>query len=113
MEVFTTLTARCLTKAVIIFVLLWIFSKVVYNRYFHPLRSYPGPFLGSAFDFYTSYLELSGSQHIKIKKWHDTYGDVVRIGPNRLSYNSSQAWEEICGWPTPSPSFPSYQGLQE
>lgn len=72
-------------------------SKVIYNVYLHPLRSYPGPFLGSVLSFYACYLELSGPQHLKMKEFHDTYGEVVRIGPNKLSFNSSQAWQDICG----------------
>ncbi|EED16074.1 cytochrome P450 monooxygenase, putative [Talaromyces stipitatus ATCC 10500] len=83
--------------SVIALALAWTISKVVYNLYFHPLHSYPGPFLGRAFSIYISILELSGTQHNKVKEWHDTYGEVVRIAPNSLSYNSSQAWEEICG----------------
>lgn len=34
----------------------------------------------------------------KIKELHDQYGDAVRIAPNFLSYNSSVAWEDICGF---------------
>lgn len=103
-EVFSILTAE--SKGIVVLVLGWVISKVVYNVYFHPLHSYPGPFLASAFKLYLSYLEMNGTQHIKIKQWHDTYGEVVRIGPNSLSYNSGQAWEDICGESSPQPAPP-------
>ncbi|GAM37130.1 benzoate 4-monooxygenase cytochrome P450 [Talaromyces pinophilus] len=86
-----------MTKTIVIFALVWTISNIVYNLYFHPLSSYPGPFLGRAFNVYISILEMRGTQHTEVKKWHDTYGEVVRIAPNTLSYNSGQAWEEICG----------------
>lgn len=101
----SALTATYLTKTIVIFALVWTISKIVYNLYFHPLSSYPGPFLGRAFNAYISILELRGTQHTEVRKWHDTYGEVVRIAPNTLSYNSSQAWEEICGWPPLPHSF--------
>jgi hypothetical protein len=90
-----------MTKTIVIFALVWTISNIVYNLYFHPLSSYPGPFLGRAFNVYISILEMRGTQHTEVKKWHDTYGEVVRIAPNTLSYNSGQAWEEICGKPPP------------
>lgn len=98
-SIFALLTEIYVKKAIVALALVWTASKIIYNLYFHPLRSYPGPFLGRAFGVYLSILELRGTQHNKIKEWHDTYGEVVRIAPNSLSYNSSQAWEEICGWP--------------
>ncbi|KAJ5935122.1 Cytochrome monooxygenase lcsI [Penicillium verhagenii] len=32
---------------------------------------------------------------MKMKELHDTYGDVVRVGPNALVYRSPQAWKDI------------------
>lgn len=32
-----------------------------------------------------------------LKELHDQYGDVVRIAPDELSYNSAQAWKDIYG----------------
>lgn len=41
------------------------------------------------------------------KHWHDRYGEVVRIAPDGLSYNSSDAWEDIHGWTAHLAYFPS------
>ncbi|PYI22370.1 putative cytochrome P450 monooxygenase [Aspergillus violaceofuscus CBS 115571] len=72
-------------------------AKLVYNVYLHPLRSYPGPILARATRLYIVFLEFQGCLHLRTKEWHDQYGEVVRIAPGSLSYNSSQAWNEICG----------------
>ncbi|KKA20160.1 Cytochrome P450 [Rasamsonia emersonii CBS 393.64] len=72
-------------------------GKLLYNLYLHPLRSYPGPFLARATRLYHIYWDLKGVSHLKIKELHDQYGEVVRIAPNELSYNTSQAWRDIYG----------------
>lgn len=69
----------------------------MYNIFFHPLRHYPGPLLARATRLYHLYYDLSGAQHLKQKEWHDQYGEVVRVAPDELSYNSAQAWVDICG----------------
>lgn len=38
---------------------LFIVSKGFYNRYFHPLRHFPGPFWGGITDFYLVYMIAS------------------------------------------------------
>ncbi|PYH43708.1 cytochrome P450 [Aspergillus saccharolyticus JOP 1030-1] len=75
---------------------LLIAARVTYNLYFHPLRSYPGPILARATRLYLVFLEIEGKLHLRMKDWHDQYGEVVRIAPDSLSYNSSQAWNDIC-----------------
>jgi len=91
-------------KDFVFFVVLSIISPLlygiglcVYNLYLHPLRLYSGPFAARASRLYFIYWDLRGESHLKIKELHDRYGEVVRIAPNELSYNSSQAWQDICG----------------
>ena len=50
---------------------------------FHPLAKYPGPFLAKTSKWWAAYLSGIGDQHRFIKRLHDRYGDVVRIGSNR------------------------------
>ncbi|EFR00286.1 isotrichodermin C-15 hydroxylase [Nannizzia gypsea CBS 118893] len=82
--------------------LLFTFVKTVYNLYFHPLRSYPGPWLARASRWYYSYYLKIGRLPHKTKEWHDKYGRCVRIAPDELSYNTAEAWEDICGHRTES-----------
>lgn len=46
---------------------------------------------------YHLYFDLTGVQHLRQKEWHDIYGEVVRVAPDELSYNSARAWFDICG----------------
>ena len=47
---------------------------------FHPLAKYPGPLLARTSKWWAAYLCGTGDQHRCIKRLHDRYGDVVRIG---------------------------------
>lgn len=38
---------------------------------------------------------MSGNYHHKILELHSKYGHIVRVGPNQLSYNVPEAWEDI------------------
>ena len=62
-----------------------------YYRYFHYLSAYPGPAIASITNLWKGY-QLS-TLHIPetIAKLHAQYGDVVRVGPNDLSFNTSAA----------------------
>jgi cytochrome P450 len=40
---------------------------------------------------------FNGKPHEDILKLHTRYGDVVRVGPNELSFTHEKAWKEICG----------------
>ncbi|KAK7943027.1 cytochrome P450 [Apiospora aurea] len=79
--------------------LLWAVGKAVYNVYFHPLASYPGPFLARATRLYHAYYDIRGVSIWKVKDWHEKYGPVVRIAPDELSYTDSRAWPAIYGFP--------------
>ncbi|KAJ3577291.1 hypothetical protein NPX13_g3277 [Xylaria arbuscula] len=66
-----------------------------YNVFFHPLRSYPGPWLWAASRLPYTISIFRGNATHNIKELHDKYGQVVRVTPNSLSYTCSQAWSDI------------------
>jgi cytochrome P450 len=41
---------------------------------------------------------LRGNTHRDVMLLHETYGPVVRIGPNELSYAQPEAWNDIMGF---------------
>ena len=43
-------------------------------------------------------LQLRGTSHHTLKKAHEQYGDVVRIGPSSLSFINASAWNDIYGY---------------
>jgi len=93
------------------FVLTTLFSVcgltyVIYNIYFHPLSSYPGPKSFAATRLALARSRLAGRLPYDIKRLHDKYGDVVRIAPDELSYNSADAWKDIYGTRPGHPEMP-------
>ena len=56
------------------FLLFILVCNGIYNRYFHPLRQFPGPFWGSVTDFYKIY--LIATKHISTYEMelHHKYG---------------------------------------
>ncbi|KAL6788101.1 cytochrome P450 [Trichoderma sp. SZMC 28012] len=79
---------------------IFVFAKTLCNVFLHPLRSYPGPWLSHATRLHYVYHQLIGDLPYKVKEWHDTYGEVVRIAPDELSYNSSAAYRDVHSWRT-------------
>ena len=50
---------------------------------FHPLAKYPGPVLAKSSKWWGAYHSATGDQHRCLKRLHDQYGDIVRIGWGR------------------------------
>lgn len=72
-----------------------IILYALYNVFLHPLSIYPGPWLSAASDIPYILRALSGRPHERVLKLHQTYGDIVRIAPNELSFINPEAWEEV------------------
>lgn len=70
---------------------LYLVAYVVYQRYFHPLAKYPGPFLASLTNFWKAYEVGTLAFPTRLCAVHEKYGSVVRIGPNDLVFNNAEA----------------------
>ncbi|TAQ90989.1 hypothetical protein B7494_g721 [Chlorociboria aeruginascens] len=89
--------------------LLYLISRCIYNIYFHPLSSIPGPKLWAASRISLAYHRLRGDLPYRIKELHDTYGREVRVAPQMIDYDCASAWEDIYGFVKPngkSQNFP-------
>lgn len=75
----------------------YVLITFIYNVFFHPLRSYPGPLLWRATRIPYHIKVLSGTLAIDMLDMHKKYGPVVRIAPDELSFTDSSAWKEILG----------------
>jgi hypothetical protein len=67
------------------------------NYFNHGLNKYPGPFLASLTDwwrFVDVYRRRPEVTHLKL---HAKHGDVVRLGPNALSFADPKALKSIYG----------------
>ncbi|KAL4888057.1 cytochrome P450 [Aspergillus ambiguus] len=78
-------------------VLLAIVAKVTYELLINPLRKFPGPKLASVTRGPYVYHSLKGDSVDWIHDLHTTYGGVVRICPDELSYITGDAWKGIYG----------------
>lgn len=73
---------------VIAFLLLYAVYRAIYNRFFHPLRHFPGPFWASVSDFFKLWLIHTKQSHTLGLRYHEKYGPVVRAAPNLLAVNN-------------------------
>lgn len=64
---------------------------IVYQRFFHPLASYPGPFWASITDLWQVSEFLSLNQPYHLTELHAKYGPFVRYGPDKLSVTAEEA----------------------
>ncbi|KAJ5450254.1 uncharacterized protein N7458_006703 [Penicillium daleae] len=72
---------------------LWL----VKNRYHNGLNKYPGPLLASLTDWWR-FLDVYGRRpEVTHRALHRKYGDVVRLGPNTLSFSDPRALKSIYG----------------
>lgn len=70
---------------------------IVYRLYFHPLAKFPGPKFAATSILWYVYYWTSGDWPHYLAKAHRKYGDVVRTGPNELSFASAESWKDIYG----------------
>ncbi|KAI0337455.1 cytochrome P450 [Trametopsis cervina] len=64
---------------------------------FHPLARYPGPLMNKITNWWTYYHVKDGSQHLYYQALHNKYGDVVRIGPNELTFRDASLITPMMG----------------
>ncbi|KAI8241942.1 hypothetical protein K4K57_002781 [Colletotrichum sp. SAR 10_99] len=74
-----------------------IVAWLVKNHYNNGLNKHPGPFLASLTDWWR-FFDVKGQRpEVTHQKLHEKYGDVVRLGPNTLSFADPAALKTIYG----------------
>ncbi|KAL4916114.1 cytochrome P450 [Aspergillus aurantiobrunneus] len=77
--------------------LVYLLLAAVYNRYFHPLSHFPGPFWASITTlWYFKTIRLARAHDVQ-QALHTRYGDFVRIAPNHLAVCNPAAIETVFG----------------
>lgn len=74
---------------------LFLFTRAVYRRYFHPLAKYPGPFICSITRLWKVRSVYRGHTELDFIGLHKRYGKIVRVAPNELSFSSPTAARDI------------------
>lgn len=70
---------------------------IIYQRYFHPLASIPGPFWASLSRLWMAKHSWDGDMNTTMIALHEKYGDLVRTGPNEVSVADLNAIKTIYG----------------
>ena len=60
-------------------------SMVIYRKYFHRLRHFPGPWLAGATKFWHVYQCRDGRNHLLLERLRCQYGPIIRTGPEELT----------------------------
>ncbi|KIX01346.1 uncharacterized protein Z518_09071 [Rhinocladiella mackenziei CBS 650.93] len=94
---------------VLICLLLGIF-RAVYLLYFHPLSKIPGPTLAALSTWWQKYYAAKLLKADQIQAAHLKYGDIVRIGPNELSFSNPRHLKAIYGHNVPVLKTEFYAG---
>ena len=67
------------------------------NYFYHGLNKYPGAFAANFTDWWRFFIVLGRRPDIYHQKLHEQHGDVIRLGPNSLSFSSPAALKQIYG----------------
>lgn len=67
------------------------------NRFYNGLNKYPGPFIASLTDWWRFLDVYKSRPELTHQALHAKYGDVVRLGPNTLSFADPAALKSIYG----------------
>ena len=70
--------------------LIFLAVFIIYQRFFHPLASFPGPFLASLTDLWQVHQFLTLKQPYHLTELHEKYGKFVRYGPDKLSITAEE-----------------------
>lgn len=60
-------------------------SIIVYRKYFHRLRHFPGPWAAGATKFWHVWKCRSGKNYLVIEELRKKYGPIIRTGPEELT----------------------------
>lgn len=74
-----------------------IIATLARNYFNKGLNKYPGPFLANFSDAWRFWSVHHGKSHTTLRTLHDRHGDIVRLGPNSLSFSNPDALKAIYG----------------
>ncbi|KAJ3578325.1 hypothetical protein NPX13_g2240 [Xylaria arbuscula] len=77
--------------------LVYTVTHILYNLYFHPLASFPGPLSRRISRLPWSLAVVRGTAVFDAAELHDKYGPVVRVAPNELAFLDPRAWKDVMG----------------
>ncbi|KAI0114331.1 isotrichodermin C-15 hydroxylase [Nemania sp. FL0031] len=98
-----------LAGLVLIGALLYTAARAIYNLFFHPLASFPGPLLRRMSRAPWALAVVRGTAIFDAADLHKKYGPVVRLAPNELAFCDPRAWRDMMGGGTAD--IPKWVGM--
>lgn len=80
-----------------LFAVTYLVAILVYRLFFAPLSKLPGPKLTAVTQLWLMYHEFKGDRTVQIDRLHCSYGPVVRVSPDEISFNNYDALRDIYG----------------
>lgn len=77
--------------------LVLIIGSILYNRFFHSLARFPGPFAASFSNIWKTYYAAIGDYEHVLLALHREHGRIIRIGPNHINVSDASAVKTIYG----------------
>ncbi|KAB5566639.1 cytochrome P450 [Coniochaeta sp. 2T2.1] len=84
-----------ITVGLFVFFAVKFVYQAIYNILFHPLSGVPGPRVAAILSSYLSPALFRGDRAQTLLALHNTYGPVVRVGPNEVSISDWRAYRQI------------------
>lgn len=72
-------------------------TRLLFFRYKHGFSKYKGPLLASFTDMWKMFYAYSRKYQPPMIDVHEKYGDIVRLGPNSISFSKPEAIKDIYG----------------
>ncbi|KAI0814215.1 cytochrome P450 [Xylaria sp. FL0064] len=85
-----------LLYALLLIGIIYWMGSIIYDLFLHPLAHIPGPMLWRASRLSFIYSLVSGRLVSDVRRFHETYGDIVRTAPNEVSFARVDAWHDVC-----------------
>ncbi|KAH8684367.1 putative RNA polymerase II mediator complex component Srb8 [Tricladium varicosporioides] len=76
-------------------VTMYIIIKALYQLFWSPLSKFSGPKLWAITQLPFVFTMTQGQYGQRVRELHRKYGDIVRLGPNELSFAHPDAWTDI------------------
>ncbi|KAG8168201.1 hypothetical protein KVR01_003890 [Diaporthe batatas] len=92
-----TLSPSSICLLGLVTVTIYVLARCAHLLFFHPLAKYPGPRLAAVTQLWQLCISFTGRQCFIMTDLHRKYGDVVRVGPNSLSFATPQSYRDIYG----------------
>ncbi|KAF3771171.1 cytochrome P450 [Cryphonectria parasitica EP155] len=94
---YATLPTRSALLGFITLGVAYVLARCIYLLYFHPLAKYPGPKLAALSETWLKRSNATGMHTFRMQELFQKHGDIVRVGPNDLTFASVTAYQDIYG----------------